>query len=65
MNAHDTRLSELMEALNSRGIAAYFEDEYFYVENTGVGMNTAEILVLKTVLLKPEYISLHREFLIN
>lgn len=65
MTAHDTRLSELIEALNSQGIEAYFEDEYFYVENTGVGMNTAEILILKTALLKPEYISLHNEFLIN
>jgi hypothetical protein len=65
MNAHDTRLSELMETLNSQGIESYFEDEYFYVENRGVGMNTGEILILKTELLKPEYISLHNEFLIN
>ena len=54
-----------METLNSQGIESYFEDEYFYVENRGVGMNTGEILVLKTELLKPEYISLHNEFLIN
>lgn len=65
LNAHDKRLGELMKELNSKGIASYMEDEYFYVENKGVGMNIAEILVLKTALLKPAYISLHKEFLIN
>ena len=65
LNAHDERLKELMTKLNGQNIESYIEGDYFYIENRGIGMNVSEISVLKSELLKPKYISLQKEFLIN
>lgn len=65
LNAHDERLGALMKELNGQNIDAYIEGDYFYIGNRGIGMNLTEISVLKSELLKPKYISLQKEFLIN
>lgn len=63
--AHDNRLAKLMKELNSKGIDSYIKNDYFFVENQGIGMNMDEIALLNTELEKAQYIAIHKDFLIN
>ncbi len=59
------RITNLIDRLNKEGIASYIEDDYFWVQNHGIGMNLDDIALLESELSKQLYTDLHGGFILN
>ncbi|MBO3698041.1 hypothetical protein [Roseivirga sp. E12] len=61
----DQRITKLMADLNNQGIESYIKDNYFWVQNRGIGMNLEAIELLKEELSKSRYTRQHDAFVLN
>lgn len=56
---------QIMEQAKAAGVESYTDDEYFWIDNRGVGNRGDKTEALKAELNKQEMVALHRAFILN